>query len=206
MSDLIIGAETKKETNGEIEFVKDFNLQKEEERKLLEQDYKNQLKEFYEDQSYYSDYDCFSPFTKKVLVKVFKFTPTFKADVGSTTLMVESPYDGSLKPKIVALNEKLFPIVKVIKVGTGVENTKDIKVDTLYTVPSDEIIGDDWNPEFMFVMNTMVQQGQKGGLARIPEGMRQRIPRLEKNWDKYKFGLPNKLGSETEEERLIYLI
>jgi len=184
-----------------------FDERKKKQQEELEADYQAQLKEFAEDTSYYDDYNSFSPFTKKVLVRIFKFVPKIPSEqLGHTTIMVESPLDGKLKPQLIADNEKVFPIVKVFKIGEQVENKTYITKGNLYVVPMDEVMGDDWNPEFMFLMNTMVQQGQKGGLAKIPEEMRQRIPRLEKNWDKYRFGMPNRLGNQTERDRLIYLI
>ncbi len=179
----------------------------------LEEDYQQQLKEFYEDESYFHLYDNFTPFSapgtqvgRKVLVKIFKFVPRVKGKIGSTLLYMPSPLNGELKTSVTALNEKVYPIIKVIKKGLGAEYSEFIKVGTLYTVPVDDVVGDDWNPEFTFFMNTMVTQGKTGGHVKIPEGMRQRIPKLERNWDKYKFGLPTRLGDETEEDRLIYLI
>lgn len=171
----------------------------------LQTEFDKQIEDFAKDESYFADYARYTPRKDKVLVKLFKFTMD-DVPVGSTTILMPSQLPserGQWKPSVVTTNEKVYPIVKVIKVGKDV---KDVKVGQMYVVPHADIIGDSFNPEFMFLMNNFVKQGKKMGLADVPEDMEQRISNLEKNWERYKFSMPDRVGSETSTDKLIYLI
>lgn len=171
----------------------------------IQEEFNRKLREFYEDDSYKKEYDRFKPLGDKLIIKLFKFVPESNfSDLGTTDIWVKSPLTGEIKPSSQALNEKIFPIAKVLVKGVGVENTF-IKQGRLYTVPVDDVEGMDWNPDFLHLMNTFSQQG-KAPKANLPEDMPQKIPKLERNWARYLFAMPDRLGNSTSEDKLVYLI
>lgn len=106
---------------------------------------------------------------------------------GFKTLEYEwSPILKNFKLKDKPALENVFPIVKILKVGEGVKSDK-YKVGDICLVPSTDVIGEDWNPKFLHIMQFQNSQNMKPVL---PEGMRQSIPNVEKNWDRYKFVRP----------------
>lgn len=174
-------------------------------KKTIQQEFDEKLKEFYEEKNYIKEYERFTPLGDKILVKMFRFIPEKNTeDLGKTQIWVKSPLTGEFKPSNQALNEKVFPIVKVLKVGVGVDKSF-ISEGKLYTVPLSEVDGMDWNPDFLHLMNTFSQQG-KAPKANLPEDMPQKIPKLERNWERYIFAMPDRIGNKTEEDKLVYLI
>jgi len=170
----------------------------------IQEEFDKQLADFINDKSEQDEYKNFNPLQEKVIVKLFKFAPIDnKNALGTSQILIESPLDGKWKSSSIAQNEKIFPICKVIKVGKYIT---DIKAGDVFTVPVSDIVGDDMNPEFMWLVQNFGQQGKHGSMTKIPENMRQRIPKLEKNWERYKFSLPDRIGDETDDDKLVYLI
>lgn len=172
----------------------------------IEEQFNSKLKEFLsEDLS--QEYSKYTPTNDKVLVKVFKFVPEENtSDLGRSTILVVSKLDGSLKPASIANNEKLFPIVKVIKKG---KQTPDwVKENELYVVPYNDIVGDDWNPEFKWMMQNFSQKKGDGkpSIVTIPDDMPQRILKIDIHWERYKFSMPDRISVENETDKLVYLI
>lgn len=177
------------------------------EKAALLADFTKQIKEFKEDNSYEEEYRRFSPRKDKVLVKVFRFTPSDKAfDLGSSPILTISPIDGVLKPSKVSKNEKLFPIVKIIKKGK--EASADLEEGKLYVVPYNDIVGDTWNPDFQWMMQNFSQKRGDGkpGLVTIPDDMPQRLNKIDVHWERYKFSMPDRIGDEQSADKLVYLI
>lgn len=170
----------------------------------IEEEFSLQLADFLRTTAEEEDYKRFTPLRDKILVKLFKFSPSDNDVLGKSSVLVQSKLDGQWKPKDAAIHEKVFPICKIIKAGKDVDPR--IQEGQLYTVPFSDVVGEDWNPDFMFLMQNFTKQGNKMGLADIPPDMRQRIPKLEKNWERYKFSMPDRIGKESDEDRLVYLI
>lgn len=171
----------------------------------LQQDFYNQLNYFLDDTSEQELYKKYTPLKEEILVKLFKFIPERKTEtLGKSRILVKSALNGAWKPSDEVKNEKIFPICKVIKVGKGVKG--DIDTGKAYIVPYNDVNGDSWDPDFMFMVQNFAKQGRQGSMTEIPEGMRQKISNLEKNWERYRFSMPDRLGDETEDDRLVYLI
>jgi len=134
------------------------------------------------------------------LVRIFKMDVSgFK---GFITLEYEwSVYLKNFKLKDKPATENLFPIVKILKKGQGIKSDK-YKEGDVVLVPSNDILGEDWNPKFIQVMQYQDSRNMKPVL---PEGMRQSIPNVEKNWDRYKFVRPW-VPKPEEIDHLTYLI
>jgi hypothetical protein len=172
----------------------------------LQKEFEQQLRHFIEDESDVKEYDKYVPRSDKMLVKVFKFHVKEGTEgLGTSSILIQSPLDGAWKPKDSVLNEKIFPLVRVLKVGNAVEN-EDIKVGKIYVVPADEVSGDDWNPDFMWMMQNFAKQGKSSGQLVIPDDMDQKIPKIEKNWARYKFLMPDRIGDATDEDKLVFLV
>jgi hypothetical protein len=173
----------------------------------LQKDLLKQLKEFKETDLDANKYSHYTLRRDKVLVRVFKFVPTSKAVMSKSVILTVSPLDGVFKPSAVAQHEKLYPIVKIIDVGA--EAPDWIKKGELYTVPFNDVVGDTWNPDFQWMMQNFGKKnndGDKPGMVTIPDDMEQRIPKLDVNWERYKFSMPDRIGDELEEDKLVYLI
>lgn len=151
-----------------------------------------------------TSYNRYHPLGDKVLIRLFKFTLTNASkDLGVRSILIPSPLDGKWKPREEAINEKIFPICRVIL--TGSECT-GIDVGGLYVVPFNDVVGLDWNPDFMWMMQNFAKQGKSSGQLVIPDDMPQKITKLEKNWERYKFSMPDRVGREEEFDELVYLI
>lgn len=115
----------------------------------------------------------------------------FKMDVSDFEGYISLEYEWSRitrewKLKDVPATENVFPIVKILAVGKSVENTK-YKVGDIALVPSNDVLGEDWNPKFLQVMQYQNSQGMHPVL---PQGMRQSIPNVEIKWSQYNFVRP----------------
>lgn len=115
----------------------------------------------------------------------------FQMDVSSFKNFITLEYEWSpilqkLKLTDKPATENVFPIVKLLKIGGNIKLGK-YKVGDICLVPSTDVIGEDWNPKFLQIMQFQNSQNMK---PIIPDGMRQSIPNVEKNWDRYKFIRP----------------
>lgn len=177
-------------------------------KEKIQKEFKKALNDFIKDESYFKEYDKFTPLGNKVLVKVFKFVPSedVQSELGHSQILIQGAIDGKWKPSSVAMAEKIFPIVKIIKKGKAIEDN-DIQEGGVYTVPFDEITGEAWNPDFLHLMNSFTQKaGNQGQLANVPKDMEQRLPKIQIDWQRYKFSMPDRLGKETDDDKLVYLI
>lgn len=169
----------------------------------LEQEKQDQLKVFVNDMSL--GYTNFTPRNKRVLVKIFQFKPSVRSRLDQGLFMVKSDIDQQWRPRTLAISEKLYPIVKVLRMANGCE--PDVQVGKIYTVNVDDITGTSWNPEFLHALQTFAgKSGTQGSFTNVPENMPQRLPNIQIHWQKYKFGTPDRAGLPTEEDELIYLI
>lgn len=175
-------------------------------KKSLQQEFERKLEEFIaEDLS--DNYKRYIPRRDKALVKVFKFTPDAnKHQLGKSSILMVSALDGTLKPSSVTKNEKLFPIVKVIKRGSDAPDW--VKEGELYVVPYNDIVGETWNPDFQWMMQNFSQKKGDGkpSLVTIPDDMPQKLLKIDVNWERYKFSMPDHLGDEKDGDKLVYLI
>lgn len=174
----------------------------------LEKEFEERLRDFVEDDSHIETYRRFKPRGDRVLVKVFKFVPSdpkLKAGEKSPILTV-SKLDGTLKPAMVARHEKFFPIVKILKIGSNVSS--DIKVGNLYVVPHNDVVGEKWNPDFQWMMQNFSKKRGDGkpSVVTIPDDMPQKLLAIDVQWERYKFSMPDRLGDETNDDKLVYLI
>lgn len=172
----------------------------------LQTQFNQQLQEFVDDNSDSESYQKFTPLREEVLVRLFKFKPEGNTtELGKKEILIWSELQKDFIPSNQAIYEKIYPIVKIIKKGLASMNV-EIKRGGLYTVPVNDVIGLDWNPDFLFTMNNFAKQGKKNGMTHIPDDMEQKIPKLSKNWEHYKFSMPDRVSEETEEDELVYLI
>ena len=182
--------------------------QKQKERlEALEQSYTDQLVNFIKDDSYFKYYEKFAPLKEKSLVKLFRFIPpeeTGTALLGLSTKMVQSIVTGEWSQTAVDLPYIILPIVKIIKKGREVKDTQLVE-GGVYIVAYSDIMGESFNPDFMWMMQNFAKNG-KNGIVHIPDDMPQKIPNIEKNWERYKFYMPDKLGRPSDDEKMVYLI
>lgn len=169
----------------------------------MKEEYKKQLKKFIEDESYFKDYEGIKPLWDFYLVRVFKFTP--EESKMQKTIMVPDA-QGNWNPATEVLKSKILPIVKVIRISPDAKS-ESIKIGGVYTVPTNEILGEDWNPDYMHMINTFKTPGGKqGSVVNLPDGVPQKIPKVEKYWNLNMFVLPKNFGYPTDEDKLTYLI
>ncbi len=146
------------------------------------------------------DYEGLSFDHADYLVRIFSMD--VKGFEGFITLEYEwSHIIGKFKIKDKPATENVFPIVKILKIGEGVKSTKH-KVGDIVLVPSNEILGEDWNPKFLHYMQF---QDSKGMNPVLPEGMKQSVPNVQKNWDRFMFIRPW-VPQPEEQDKLTYLI
>lgn len=170
------------------------------EKKRYIAEFDRQFKEWCKE-DHHSEYQGWCDFDHNdYLVRIFKMDVSeFKNFV---SLEYEwSPIKQNYKLKDVPMTENTFPIVKILAVGEGVKSDK-YQVGDVCLVPSTDIIGEDWNPKFLHIMQF---QDSKGMKPKIPKGMRQTIPNVEVNWERYKFVRPW-LPEPEEKDHLTYLI
>lgn len=193
----------------------------------INQQYNKNLRRFIEDDSYFENYDNYIFHGNEVLVKLFEFEPS--ADLSKKQLLgervlllpIKDPKTGKIvdwKPGKAGLERRIYPLVKVIKVGLRVNFVETaeghlkeidekyrIKEGSLYTVPADDVVGENWNPDFLFNMNSFAKTNQNGkpSIVNTPEDMPQKLPKVEINWAKYKFETVDKIKDKNE---FIYLI
>ena len=180
---------------------------KETRQQRMQKEFDVKLKEFAE-KDHKSEYERFTPMGDKVIISLFKFQPSseLQSELGQSEILVQSQLDGKFKPKTVALSEKIFPIAKVIKRGCNVTNEL-IKEGQLYTVPYEEVTGEQWNPDFLHLVQTFSgKSGNQGKLVNIPEDMPQKLPKLYIDWVRYKFSMPDRLQDETDTDKLVYIV
>ena len=173
----------------------------------LQDDLYDQLTTLKKDDSHETKYRRFKPRRDRVLVQVFKFVPSDSTvEFGRSTILVKSPLDGVLKPSSIAQNERIFPIVKVLKKGD--ESPDWVKEGELYTVPYNDVVGETWNPEFQWMMQNFSQKKGDGkpSVVTIPDDMPQKLSKLDVQWERYKFSMPDQVGEEVVEDKLVFLI
>lgn len=169
----------------------------------MEEELKEQIAFFIEDESYFEKYKSVVPLWDYYLVRLFKFVP--KKSKMTTTILVPNSM-GEWLPSTGVLDSKAFPLVKVIKVGPDAKRN-DIRPGEVYTVPSQEILGDSFNPDYIHMINTFKTPGGKqGSVVNLPDGVPQKIANVEKFWELDMFVLPENYGKLTDEDRLTYLI
>jgi hypothetical protein len=174
---------------------------------LLEEDLMKQLADFKADNSILPEYERFNPRSERVLVQVFKFVPSDSSVImGNSPILTVSPLDGRLKPSTISKHEKIFPIVKVLKKGAF--SPEWVEDGALYIVPYNDVVGETWNPDFQFMMQSFSQKKGDGkpGMVTIPDDMEQKLQKIEVNWERYKFSMPDRIGKETDTDKLVYLI
>lgn len=180
----------------------------------LERQFRQQLSDFATDESYFSEYDRFTPIGAVAVVKLFNFEPDLKGGLGSTKLYLPSPLTGEYRQQEATVRNRIFPIVKVIKLGIGnwgEENStiprEALKEGGIYVVPYTDVIGEQWNPDFLHLVNTFAGAGGKQGkLVNTPQGMPQKITNLSQRWGMYEFSMPDQLFVNEEEVKLIYQV
>lgn len=176
--------------------------------KEIEKEFEDALKSFLNSPIEGDEYSKYTPIGDEVLIRLFRFSASDKigANLGSEMILTQSPLDGSWKPSKVSSSEKVFPLVKIIRVGLGV--TKDLKEGDICTVPPEDVYGKTWNPDFLHLANTFAGKGggAQGKLLNIPADMPQQIPSMEKNWSSYKFMKADVLGEVDEFDKLTFLV
>lgn len=185
----------------------EYQKKQKERLEALEQSYTDQLVSFIKDDSYFKFYEKFAPLKEKSLVKLFRYIPpeeTGTALLGLSTKMVQSIVTGEWSQTTVDLPYIVMPIVKIIKKGRDVKDTELVE-GGVYIVAYSDIMGESFNPDFMWMMQNFAKNG-KNGIVHIPDDMPQKLPNLEKNWERYKFYMPDKLGRPTDDEKMVYLI
>lgn len=190
-----------------------FNKKKQKERENIAKQFDEQFDAFAKDDEF-GEYDRFTPIGAKVLVKLFKFSPEDPGESLGKQAIVIPDASGNLKPQAVALHEKVFPIVKVIKKGIGdwgqsQVSKEDVQEGGLYIVPTNDVVGMKTNPEFLHMLQTYKgKQGSQGALIKVTDEMNipQNLPKLDIVWERYKFSMPDRLGEETEDDKLVFLI
>lgn len=173
----------------------------------LQKDMFEQLARFKEADEHTAKYARFVPRRDKILVQVFKFVPSdSNVKLGKSSILMVSPLDGKLKPSSVAKAEKIFPIIKVLKKGH--EAPDWVEVGALYTVPWNDVVGETWNPDFQWMMQNFSKKSNDGkpSMVTIPEDMPQKLSKLDVQWERYKFSMPDSIGEEASEDKLVYLI
>ena len=178
-------------------------------RQVFQDEYQKQLMDWYKIDEW-SEYDSIDFYDAEYLVRIFKM------DVSKFQDIKTNYFDWSPILKKFTLKEKqqgitVFPIVKILKLGKRVDPNGNLEalglkynVGDICIVSSHEILGDDWNPAFMSYMGFQEQRAQ-GMTPKVPEGLRQRIPNVEKNWDRYQFIRPW-VAKPEEKDYLTYLI
>lgn len=160
---------------------------------------------FKEDESYFEDFEGCDPLGKEVLVKLFKFEISkdlaSKGFFGKELLLVPSKLNGEWVTKAQEKYNQFYPFVKVIKKG-NFEELKNIKIGGIYIVPSDDVVGEEWNPEFLHLMNTFGKADGKMGVVHTPQEIPQKLQKIEVHWSRYKFSNPK----STKDENLYYLL
>ena len=156
----------------------------------IEQDFNKKLRTFIEDKELPKAYANYTPIGDEVMIKLFKFIPSEQKKKKSSILM-PGGISGDFKEHTAAAHEKILPIAKILRIGLGVK--RELKAGDICTVAPDDIMGKDWNPDFIHLMNSFVkEEGKQGKLANVPKGMPQEIPKLEKNWARYRFIRPDR--------------
>lgn len=174
-------------------------------KEKLEADLKEQLTKFKEQEE--TGYENYNFRRDRCLVKVFKFKPSDKTiELSRSEILMVSSLDGSLKTSFESNYEKIFPIVKVIK--RGHEAPEWVEEGRLYTVPYNDVVGETWNPEFQWLMQSFSQKRGDGkpGMVTIPDDMPQKLQKIDVQWERYKFAMPDRIGAETDEDKLVYFI
>ena len=170
-----------------------------EEDKRFTEEFKRQLSTWAEE-DHHSEYEWCEFDHEDYLVRLFSM------DVSSFEKFIDLRYEYSKimnewTLKTVSALDSIFPIVKILKVGDAVKEAR-YNVGDIAFVPSNDIIGKDWNPKFL---QTIQFQSSKGMKPVLPDGMEQEILNVEKNWDRYMFVRPWVAKPEPQ-DKLTYLI
>lgn len=176
-------------------------------KRLIEAQYKRDLNNFMNDESYFPNYfDSQIAVDSEVLVKIFYFKvdEELKASgsLGKKPLLVFNKIKNDWVESVEDEFDKIYPIVKIIKRGNKVDER--VKVGSVYTVPYKTVCGDDWNPAFLGYVQAYATSGQSGkAKVNTPDDMPQRIRSIDKNWERYLYKNPFVLNDETD---TVYLI
>lgn len=163
-----------------------------------------QLAEFIKDESYFEEYDIVSPMNGDVLVRIMQASiPKYGRE---RVTLEQDPNTGEWVPGSEIINTMVINYVKIIRMDPEFDYAdKRIQEGAVFSVPAADVIGEEWNPDFLHLVNTFGKTGDQGKLIHIPDGMRQKIDAIEINWKKYMFIHPNHLIA-TPEDKLTYMI
>jgi len=176
-------------------------------QKLLQIEYEKALKAFKDEEIEIED-DVVSK--SHLIVRIFEFIPskslTLKRALGESTVKVVSNF-GSTKGELIdskiAKTQKHYPIVKILKKCK--DGDPNIEVGSLYTVPSQDILGEIWNPDFLHNMNSFAKSSgtAKPSMVHVPEDMPQKLDTIKIKWGDYKYIDPRNVNQKYDD---LYII
>src|SRR5690606_19107064 len=165
---------------------------------------REQLELFANDNSYLDKYRSDKIRGRNVLVRVFKF---FGKDVHSSKILlpggkVAGTLQSPVKVEDVIYDNKVLPIGKVIKVGSGVEDN-DIVEGSIVMLPKEEVEGMAKNPDFLHYLQYKDAQGINPNFS--PEDIPKEIPKIQLEWLRYQY--KHWLNIDTDDDdTLTYLL
>ena len=155
-----------KEFTGKIITEKDLEAEAKEREKELEryrEEFNEQLKTWIET-DHVSDYDWLKPRKRDYLVRVFEM------DISSFENFVDVQYEYSkilmkFDLKNTKIHSNVYPILKILKVGEALEQEeRRYGVGDIVMGPANEIIGTDWNQDFLTLMQNQRMMGAEPNL------------------------------------------
>lgn len=160
------------------------------------------IDEFVNDDSYMKDYDWFLPMkSNHVLVRVFKFSPGDNGGDVLTRMVMLPDEQGVFKPAREVMESQIMPLCKVIS-HTCEEFHEDDLVGQVCIVEAGEVTGEVDNPDFLHLLQFTKAKGMD---PIIPEGMKKKIPAIERNWLRYNVKKPWNLNPD-DQDRLTYFV
>lgn len=166
--------------------------------KTYQQQVDKQLKQFSNNKDYVEKYKNDEVLHKDVIVRIFKFVP--ETEIKKSILIPDD--NGEFKPSSVVIEVRYFPLVQILNVGRDCDGKYEI--GGVYTVPEHEIAGDDWNPQYLHLMQSFQMQGKQ--LVHVPENMKQKLPNVQINWNRYLYEKTWEAVDSKEREAEVYLI
>ena len=204
LQDVVLGGKDLEVQEGKIITEETLQREKEQEKKELErynEEFRSQVSNWKnEDHAFEYEAHGLEFDDAAYLVRIFSM------DVSSFEKFRTYKYEWSrmmnnFKIAPTQVMDNVYPIVKILKIGEKVQSDK-YNVGDIVLVPSTDVIGDEWNPTFLEYMKHQNSQGMKPVL---PEGMRQRLNKVELSWGKYQFVRPW-VGLPEEADQLTFLI
>lgn len=170
------------------------------------EEYKRQFEEQllnWTNKDFSKEYENLSFGGENYLVRVFAMDMTNLNDDYKETSIEWNEFSG-WKIGEDKIEESIKPIVKVIKLGLGIDPDlkESFKVGDILTVPFNEVTGRTINPEFAQHAQFAKSQGMK---PVIPEGMSKYKYNIEINWGRWQFTRPWVFEPETE-DKLTFVI